>query len=755
MDLFIEFNAMQTVVMKPHGSAAAPYPNSPTPAKAVPPHTHMPPPDVLRQLGDLYVGRGITPHFDVGNWDAYRAPGVVVHPDWVDDYTSDAADQYLVPSSLARGGEVMDERACSAASLTCQFPDYPGTVSWKAGLQLYRDSPVGDDGQELLTPEEFAAWHLGAQRRRFDADRKGLFHYVLNAHARGKPRSLLPCLVNGEPAPYDAGNGTACATVNPEFHVPSSTSGAADLPGGNALVTLGFWDEHVGRPFVRASTTFHELGHNLNLWHGGRPATFGNKALKTSTHVEPNCKPTYLSAMSYLFQVHGLFDDNDDVYLDLSGTRHDDITETGLLSDAALFPAAPYRPVWFAPATSALAIEQGASPATRYCNGLRFGASTPSPMARLRASRTDAVIDWNGDVLTNAALMHQDVNFDAAIDGALRGFDDWANLRFDQVGAGRNAVKFQGGDFLDFGSGDFLDFGSGDFLDFGSGDFLDFGSGDFLDFGSGALFDHDAGDFLDFGSGDFLDFGSGDFLDFGSGDFLDFGSGAEGELDFEFASALGRSPAYRFTACIIGLDPGCTEADPFTPPYHHIEVNWSAPTFGSVFAYEVSRKRGPVESSEAYATVGTVTATQFVDGELPNGVEFTYRTRTEFFDGPSHTFSGYSQPVTETAVNHAPVANHDTYSITGPKVTRAASVLANDTDVDTPAAALRAVLVAGPKHGFFVLYANGTFDYQPAAGYTGPDSFTYVANNGMWSGDATVPMSANSNVATVTIVVGP
>ena len=61
---------------------------------------------------------------------------------------------------------------------------------------------------------------------------------------------------------------------NPDFeplnyHVPTSASGVAELPGGNFMVTLGFWDEFVGRPFVRASTTFHELGHTLGLFHGG------------------------------------------------------------------------------------------------------------------------------------------------------------------------------------------------------------------------------------------------------------------------------------------------------------------------------------------------------------------------------------------------------------------------------------------------------------------------------------------------------
>jgi len=91
------------------------------------------------------------------------------------------------------------------------------------------------------------------------------------------------------------------------------------------MVTLGFWDEFVGRPFVRASTTFHEIGHNLNLWHGGFPATWGNKALNTSTFVEPTCKPDLLTSMSYAFQVHGLFDDTDNIHLDYSGTPQNNI----------------------------------------------------------------------------------------------------------------------------------------------------------------------------------------------------------------------------------------------------------------------------------------------------------------------------------------------------------------------------------------------------------------------------------------------
>src|SRR5262249_14673833 len=55
-------------------------------------------------------------------------------------------------------------------------------------------------------------------------------------------------------------------------------------------------------------------------------------------------------------------------------------------------------------------------------------------------------------------------------------------------------------------------------------------------------------------------------------------------------------------------------------------------------------------------------------------------------------------------------------------------VLANDSDSD--ADPLTAVLVAAPAHGQLTFFANGSFLYQPAAGYAGPDAFAYQAWDG-------------------------
>jgi hypothetical protein len=75
-----------------------------------------------------------------------------------------------------------------------------------------------------------------------------------------------------------------------------SSSGSAELPGTDLFVSLGApgWGQNsegnhtVGSHDQQEGTLIHELGHNLGLRHGG--------------DVDENCKPNYLSAMSYSFQ---------------------------------------------------------------------------------------------------------------------------------------------------------------------------------------------------------------------------------------------------------------------------------------------------------------------------------------------------------------------------------------------------------------------------------------------------------------------
>lgn len=98
-----------------------------------------------------------------------------------------------------------------------------------------------------------------------------------------------------------------------------------------------------------------------------------------------------------------------------------------------------------------------------------------------------------------------------------------------------------------------------------------------------------------------------------------------------------------------------------------------------------------------------------------------------------------------TAVNDAPTASPDSYSVNEDNALTVAvpGVLGNDSDPE--GTALTAALVAGPAHGTFALNANGSFTYTPAANYSGPDSFTYRASDGsLTSGVTTVSITVNA-----------
>jgi VCBS repeat-containing protein len=101
--------------------------------------------------------------------------------------------------------------------------------------------------------------------------------------------------------------------------------------------------------------------------------------------------------------------------------------------------------------------------------------------------------------------------------------------------------------------------------------------------------------------------------------------------------------------------------------------------------------------------------------------------------------------MTVAAVNDVPVANTNTYTVQGGSTltVSAPGVLGNDTDVE--GTSLTASVATGVSHGTLALATNGSFTYTPAAGYSGPDSFTYRASDG----------TAPSAPATVSITVQP
>jgi VCBS repeat-containing protein len=185
----------------------------------------------------------------------------------------------------------------------------------------------------------------------------------------------------------------------------------------------------------------------------------------------------------------------------------------------------------------------------------------------------------------------------------------------------------------------------------------------------------------------------------------------------------------------------------------------------------------PVAGKDGYTTAEDTPLNQGAPGVLVNDVDIDSSLTAVLVTGPSHgilvlnangsftytpaaddygddaftykAYDGlvYTDPatvsITVTAVNDAPTAVNDSYSILkGSGLTIAApGVLGNDTDVDS--SPLTAALNTGPSNGTLVLNTNGSFTYTPAPSFVGLVSFTYKANDG----------SLDSNVATVSITV--
>ena len=89
-------------------------------------------------------------------------------------------------------------------------------------------------------------------------------------------------------------------------------------------------------------------------------------------------------------------------------------------------------------------------------------------------------------------------------------------------------------------------------------------------------------------------------------------------------------------------------------------------------------------------------------------------------------------------VNQAPVANADTAK-TESATPVTIAVLANDTDPDDDR--LTAVIELAPQNGVAEVNEDGTVTYQPHAGFSGPDVFSYQASDGRKSAAATVTVT--------------
>ncbi len=570
-DIFIEVGYMQT-------------PGYSNPVQhTVPAHSHLPTKAALDMVGEAFNKA------PVNNPDG--KPGVSLHFDVGSHYQTTPADQYIIATAFARGGESINETACvpdpnATPPKVCQFPDYPGTVGWKNAYRFFRDEPTAFPPPPAGTqPSSNEAWCVqnGPNcTRRFDRNRKDIFHYALFAHALGLPRSDDP--------------------NSPLFHIPKNTSGIADLLGGDILVTLGFWDNFVGSDFMQASTLMHELGHNLALRHGGVP-------------LEPNCKPNYQSVMNYLFQARGMIlpqgaPGAGTAVLDYSRQQLPSLNPNALSETSPFGPGVmlPYLTRWYAPFSSSF-IDKAllTTPATHHCNGTSITEN--GSFVRVDGTTVTAPFDWNGNGTIEGTPFAQDITFNGPIDPLTMPFtykvlnpgaNDWSRVDLRQIGSRRStgSKRIDGSLSLDVGFGD-VGFGDVGFGDVGFGD-VGFGDVGFGDVGFG-----------DVGFGD-VGFGDVGFGDVGTGDlgFGDVGVG-RGDMDLDTAASLGNAPDGLTATLGKGF----------------VTLRWNPPHVGTATNYQVYRVIGTAVTLANFPTrvlVGTTQTTSLIDSTVKNNVTYTY-----------------------------------------------------------------------------------------------------------------------------------
>ncbi|MDB5337288.1 MAG: outer rane adhesin like protein, partial [Planctomycetaceae bacterium] len=160
-------------------------------------------------------------------------------------------------------------------------------------------------------------------------------------------------------------------------------------------------------------------------------------------------------------------------------------------------------------------------------------------------------------------------------------------------------------------------------------------------------------------------------------------------------------------------------------------------------------------------SIGSITPAHGTVSVTSNGV-FIYTPAANFHGSDSFTFKandGTSDSaeatvtITVTSVNDAPVAFPTSIPVTKNTVFNGILV-ATDADNDPLSYSQGSVVAA---HGTVVILLNGTYTYTPFSNYTGPDAFTFKANDGTVNSNealVTVTVSAPNNAPTVVNGVG-
>jgi len=524
-----------------------------------------------------------------------------------------------INTHFIRGNPIQEQTCTDTANSLCPFPNQPGIVGWKAGFESIKNQP-------LNYPDELSCEQAlnGPCIRRFQHGRKDSYHYALFAHALGLPEwsflvgNLTSVVWSGNTVTFTTSSphglndpkvaGTdrvtiADAITNPSLNgtysvqtlnantftiqIPTATnapipytlatdpelsvtsgqietrSGFSDIGGADSLVTLGLWGASGQTDQVQGGTLMHELGHSNGLTHGGLYYDTPNSYAAT---FDPNCKPNYQSVMSYLFQVDLL----DNGVLDYSEQALNPLDETSLppgLTTIDGSPLAYSTTKWYTP-TPPGGI---GTAATSHCDGTALSISDPNPtMYLVEGPASPITPEWG--------TPSSDINFDGTLSPIphsadhpqpLRGYNDWANLDLRQIGATGSDVLGGGGKGIVGGGGKGIVGGGGKAIVGGGGKGIVGGGGKAIVGGGGK---------------------------------------GNGEITLQAANSYVRSPR------------NLTAALTTSPP--HIQLNWLAPTFGQISAYNIYRSTDGATAVKINSVAGT--SLTFTDSNVTCGPTYSY-----------------------------------------------------------------------------------------------------------------------------------
>jgi hypothetical protein len=383
------------------------------------PHTHTLKDGAIRLIGDAFKNAA-----EVKNPGA-EPPGINLHVDVGPFACAGAApsqycgDPYVIPPQFAEGGDIVNERApaffCDPNLYSnCLFPNQPGVVFWKKGLETVKKSHVPNNPVGCGTDPT----NLKNCKSRFSPYRSQLFHYLVMAHALGVPKAGPDGKIELDPI-----FGKAIA---------NSISGRGELRGGDFVTTIGKWtfsnpaDFQVGDAITQAGIVLHELAHNLGGYHGGVPTLYDPETTPPTPLKGLTCNPNHQSVVNYVYQ-RGLIKADGTFTIDLS---HGVVNATSPNEDENRLSEAfglgsgttPYRLRWYAPIANVerrLGLPAGAlTPAKQYCDGSGPFVDQLNPNATSGLVRVDGLgvakspIDWNYNGVIDANNVTLNMNFD-------------------------------------------------------------------------------------------------------------------------------------------------------------------------------------------------------------------------------------------------------------------------------------------------------------------------------------------------------